>query len=196
MTDPAPVASPAKKTKATKTKPKPATHPKYADMVSAAVAALKERNGSSRQAINKYVKVNYTLGETADTQVKLCMKRMIKSGELTQVKGSGLSGSFKLPVKKTSTKPKAKKAVKKPAAKKPAAKVASKKKPAAKKPAAKKAAKKPSKATPKKSKSTPKKTTTKSATKAPKKAAVKTTKAKKPVKKAPAKKSTKKSTKK
>ncbi|ESP05136.1 hypothetical protein LOTGIDRAFT_151937 [Lottia gigantea] len=45
--------SPKKKTSA---KPKvPAAHPKYVDMIKAAVASLKERGGSSRQAILKFI---------------------------------------------------------------------------------------------------------------------------------------------
>ena len=149
-------SSPAKgEKKAKKSAPKkPADHPKYSEMIAAAIAALKERTGSSRQAIVKYIAANYKVGENAGTHVKLALKRGVASGDLKQVKGAGASGSFKNVEK---AKPKAKKpAAKKPAAKKPAAKKV--KKPAAKKPAAKKAtpkkAKKPAakKATPKKAK--------------------------------------------
>ena len=45
--------SPKKKVAA---KPKkPAAHPKYSEMFGKAIAALKERGGSSRQAILKYI---------------------------------------------------------------------------------------------------------------------------------------------
>merc|ERR1712228_1140830 len=114
--------------------------------ISAAIAALKERTGSSRQAIVKYISANYKVGDSAGTHVKLALKRGVASGALKQVKGAGASGSFKNAEK---PKPKAKKpAAKKPAAKKvkkPAAKKTPKKakKPAAKKPAKKAAAKKP-----------------------------------------------------
>ena len=37
---------------------KPAEHPKYSEMIAAAIVALKERNGSSRQAIVKYIAKN------------------------------------------------------------------------------------------------------------------------------------------
>ena len=48
--------SPKKKVAA---KPKkPAAHPKYSEMVGKAIAALKERGGSSRQAILKYIMAN------------------------------------------------------------------------------------------------------------------------------------------
>ena len=39
-----------------KKKSAPAEHPKYIDMISAAITSLKERKGSSRQAIVKFVK--------------------------------------------------------------------------------------------------------------------------------------------
>ena len=135
---------------------KPADHPKYEDMIKAAIAALKERSGSSRQAILKYVQSNYKVSDGANTHVKLALKRGVASGALKQVKGTGASGSFKVAekakpakkpaaAKKTATKkatPKkktTKAAAKKPAAKKtPKKKKAATKKPAAKKPAPKK----------------------------------------------------------
>ena len=166
---------------------KPAEHPPYLEMIKAAIVALKERNGSSRQAIEKYIKANYKVGEVG-SHLKMALKRGAASGKLLHTKGVGASGSFKVakeekkekkPAKKPK-KPAAKKVAKKPAAKKPAAK-----KPAAKKkPAKKTAVKKPSK------KSTPKKTAAKKP--AAKKATGKKTKkpaAKKPAKKSAAKKS-------
>ena len=125
----------------------PAAHPKYSEMVAAAVGALKERSGSSRQAILKYVTANYKVGDGANTHLKLALKRGVAGGALKQVKGTGASGSFKLAEKpkpaKKAKKPAAKKATpkKSAAAKKKTPKKAAKK-PAAKKPAAKKAAKK------------------------------------------------------
>ena len=153
---------------------KPADHPKYIDMIKAAIAALKERNGSSRQAILKYIKANYKVGDNADVHVKLALKRGVTSGDLSQPKGTGASGSFKV-VKKTEPKkkpapkkPAAKKPTKKPAAKKTSAKKSTtpkKKKPSGgKKPSSAKKAKKPAKKTTAKkpaAKKTPKKKTTK-----------------------------------
>ena len=159
-------ASPAKKAEKKKAAPKkPADHPKYSEMIAAAITALKERTGSSRQAIVKYISANYKVGDSAGTHVKLALKRGVASGALKQVKGAGASGSFK-----NAEKPKPAKA-KKPAAKKPAAKKV-KKPAAAKKPAAKK---------------TPKKAKKPAAKKTPKKA--KKPAAKKPAKKPAAKKS-------
>ncbi|KAJ7386592.1 hypothetical protein OS493_008740 [Desmophyllum pertusum] len=187
--------SPAKK-KAAKPK-KPAEHPTYNEMIMAAIQALKERGGSSRQAIKKYILANYKVDpDKVDTHLKLGLKRGAANGKLVHTKGVGASGSFKVPKedkkpakkpvakKKPAAKPKkpvAKKAAKKPAAKKaakkPAAKKAAAKKPAAKKPAKKPAAKKPAK-------------------KAAKKPAAKKTPAKKPAKKPAAKKAAAKSPKK
>ena len=165
MSDPAPVApSPGKKTKGNAAKMPPA-HPIYIDMVTTAIAALREKGGSSRQAIIKYITANYKVNaDVISTFIKSSLKKGVAAGVLKQVKGAGASGSFKLekvkkPAKKAVKKPAAKKsAAKKPAAKKAAKsknpkKPAPKKKPAAKKPAAKKPAKKAAKkAAPKKKK--------------------------------------------
>lgn len=143
---------------------KPAAHPTYKEMVVAAIGSLKEKKGSSRQAILKYIEANYKVSENVRNHLNRALTRSVKSGVLSQPKGTGASGSFKVVVKAKNTvakKPVAKKAkkakkvkkakksaAKKPAAKKPAAKKAKKsapkkaKKPAAKKPAAKKAPKK------------------------------------------------------
>ena len=157
---------------------KPAEHPKYSEMISAAIAALKDRTGSSRQAIVKYIKANYKVGENAESQSKFALKRMVKAGDLMHTKGTGASGSFKLVKKPVEKKPVAKKPAAKPkkAAKKPVAK--NTKKPAA--------AKKPTKA--KKASKSPKKAETpKKAAKSPaKKAAAKKVAAKKPAAKKPA----------
>merc|ERR1712064_7609 len=133
------MSAPAKKA----TKPKaPAAHPKYSVMIAAAITSLKDRTGSSRQAILKYICANYRVDAAkAAVQVRLALKRARASG-----KGPG---SYKVvkaekPKKvKKAKKPKAKKPKKVKKAKKPAAKKAKKPKKAAKKPAAKKAAKKP-----------------------------------------------------
>ncbi|KAK6164968.1 hypothetical protein SNE40_023775, partial [Patella caerulea] len=152
------VAAPAPATKSPKkkmaSKPKAAaTHPKYVDMIRAAIGSLKERGGSSRQAILKYVMANYKVGSDlnmANSRVKTALKNGVKSGVIKQSKGTGAAGSFKLGDVKAE-KPKVKKAAKKSPAKKTAA---------AKKPKAKKAAPKKA-ATPKKAKATGAKKTVK-----------------------------------
>ena len=156
-------------------------HPKYVDMITAAIGSLKERTGSSRQAILKYIQANYKVGDAANSHLKMALKRGVASGAFAQAKGTGASGSFKL-VKKAAEPKK-----KKPAAKKAAKKTPSKKPVAVKKTTVKKS--------PKKKKPAAKKTAAK---KTPKKAAAKKPAAKKPAaKKAPkAKKTPKKSAKK
>ena len=167
-------ASPAKKSKATpkKVAKKPASHPKYAEMISAALAALKERNGSSRIAIMKHICANHKVGDNANSHVKLALNRGVASGLFKQVKGVGASGSFKL-----NAKPKAE-PKKKPVAKKPSAKTAKKKT----------AAKKTPKKAPKKKAAAKAKTPSKKAAKKPAKKAAKKP-AKKAAKKTPKKKS-------
>ena len=183
-------ASPEKSKKKTAAPKKPADHPKFIVMVTAAVEDLKERGGSSRQAIVKYIMKNYNVGDNAtavNSRVKTALKAGVKAGTLKQAKGTGATGSFKIgekpkaekkPKKQVVKKPKspAKKAIKKPTTPKKAAE----KKPAVKKTAAKKAAPKKTAAKP----STPKKTAAKKST--PKKTAVK----KPAVKKATPKKTT------
>ena len=139
-----PKNSPKKVTKKVAPK-KPAQHPKYSEMVQQAISSLKERNGSSRQAVLKYITSNFKVGDGAgvNSHLKLALKRGVASGVLIQSKGTGASGSFKLG--KKVEKPK-KPIAKKPAAKKAAAKKATPKKKAAAKratPKKKAAAKKP-----------------------------------------------------
>lgn len=138
----------------------PASHPPYNEMVVAAITALKERNGSSRQKIIKYIRDHYTVSEGFETHVKLALKRGVTKGTLSQTKGTGASGSFK--VVKKETKPAAKKpaAKKAPAKPKTTTKTAKPKKPAAKKAAPAKAAKPKAKKPAEKKKATPKKATT------------------------------------
>merc|ERR1711973_86155 len=130
-------------------KPKvPAAHPKYSVMIAAAISALKDRSGSSRQAILKYICANYKVDAAkAAVHLRMALKRGVAAGSLKMARASGKgAGSYRLGEKaKAAKKPKAKKPAAKKAAKKPAAKKAAKKPAAkkAKKPAAKKAAKKP-----------------------------------------------------
>ncbi|EDO35464.1 predicted protein, partial [Nematostella vectensis] len=75
---------------------KPAEHPKYSEMIAAAISSLKDRNGSSRQAIEKYIKANYKVGESVGVHLKMALKRAVAGGSILQTKGVGASGSFKL----------------------------------------------------------------------------------------------------
>merc|ERR1719370_491039 len=116
-------SAPAKKVvKAKKPAVKPA-HPPFAVMIAGAIKALKERGGSSRPAILKYILANNKIADAAKAQVraKLAIRKMIAAKKLVPVKGS-----FKLA--KEAPKPK-KKVVKKPkkVVKKKAKKVVKKK---------------------------------------------------------------------
>ncbi len=173
--------APATKKAAAKPK-KPADHPPVAQMVNAAIAALKERKGSSLAAIKKHVAANNKVDiEKLAPFIRRYLKKAVADGKLLQTKGTGASGSFKL-AKVKAEKPK------KPA-KKPAAKKEKKPKKAAAKKSPKKAAKKPAKKaakSPKKEKKVKKPKAAK-----PKKPKAKTTKspakkAKKPAAKKPA----------
>ncbi|XP_053436337.1 histone H1.0-like [Nycticebus coucang] len=150
-------STPAAKPKRSK---KSTDHPKYSDMIVVAIQAEKNCAGSSCQSIQKYIKSHYKMGENADSQIKLSIKRLVTLGVLKQTKGVGASGSFQLtksdePKKSVAFK-KTKKEVKKVATpqnsakpKKAAASKAPSKKPKAT--PVKKAKKKPA-ATPKKTK--------------------------------------------
>ena len=166
-----------------------ADHPKYEEMIKTAIRTLKERNGSSRQAIEKYIKANYNVGDAAAQHIKTALKKGASKGTLVQTKGVGASGSFKLPKeeKKPSKKPAA--SSKKPVVK--AKKPAAAKKTATKKPAAKKQASPKKKTSPTKKNAAKKPAAKKTATK-PKSPAAKKSATKKEVKKstAPKKKTT------
>nr|XP_022314090.1 histone H3-like centromeric protein hH3v [Crassostrea virginica]XP_022314091.1 histone H3-like centromeric protein hH3v [Crassostrea virginica] len=145
----APAATTPTKKKVSKPKV-PAAHPKYVDMIRAALESLKERGGSSRQAILKYIMANFKVGNdvnSINSHLKLALKSGVKKGALKQAKGTGASGSFKLGEKpKTEKKPKAKKVTKPKAAKPKKAAAAKPKKAAGEKKTAEKKKKSPKKA--------------------------------------------------
>lgn len=180
-----PVADVPKK-KATSKPKAPATHPKYSEMVGKALSEIKERGGSSRQAILKYITGNFKGNDDdkkVNTHLKLALRAGVKNGSLVQPKGSGASGSFKLNVeakKKVEKKPKEKAATPKKAT--TPKKLAAKKKATEKKTGEKKAKpateKKAKPATGKRAKPAGEKTAVKK--KSPKKAAASEKKARKP----------------
>merc|ERR1712166_708813 len=118
------------------------SHPTYQKMVLTAIAALKERNGSSLQAIKKAISAAYPTLSPGDVNrsTTAALKKMVVAGSVVKTKSSyKLSQAAKKPVAKK--KPAAKKtAAKKTTAKKSAAKKAPAKKSAAKKAPAKKSA--------------------------------------------------------
>ncbi|XP_042894177.1 transcriptional regulatory protein AlgP-like [Penaeus japonicus] len=171
-------------------KKKAAAHPKYSEMVVDAIKALKDRNGSSRQAILKFILASYKVGDekTAGVHLKLALRRGVASGSFQQTKGTGASGSFKLSKELTKAAPKkdtVKKAATKPVDRKSTAKKTTAKKPSAEKLTTKKATTKKNektsaKKTPAKKGATNKPTAKKVASKkSPTKSASKTAAAKK-----------------
>merc|ERR1711936_976311 len=108
----------------------PAAHPPYASMITAAIKALGDKKGSSRQAILKYVVANNKVDAAkAAVRVRLALKNMIAAKTVVAAAAAGKkgAGSFKLPAKapkvkkaKKPKKPKAKKPEKAKKAKKPA----------------------------------------------------------------------------
>lgn len=74
-----------------------ATHPPTSEMVNNAIKNLKERGGSSLQAVKKYIAANYKIdAEKLSPFIKKYLKAAVVSGSLIQTKGKGASGSFKL----------------------------------------------------------------------------------------------------
>jgi hypothetical protein len=153
---------------------KPSDHPKYSEMVHQALASLKERGGSSRQAILKYIMKNFKVGNdenVVNTHLKMSLRAGLKNASLKQSKGTGAAGSFRLgeeakkPKKAAAKKPKKAAAAKKPkkaagakSPKKMAKKTTAAKKPKTDKPAKKAKADKPKKAVKPKKAASPKKT--------------------------------------
>nr|XP_029732076.1 histone H1-like [Aedes albopictus] len=168
-------------------------------MVLAALKNLKERKGSSLQAIKKYIGANYKCDVAKlSIFIRKALKAGVEKGTFVQTKGSGASGSFKLKDNKAAAekkpwkKPKKAAGEKKKAAKKPAAKKATgekkAKKPAAKKPAGEKKAKAAGAKSAKKAGTVKKAAAPKQKATKPSKAAAKKPKTPKPKKAAPAKK--------
>ncbi|XP_014905937.1 transcriptional regulatory protein AlgP-like [Poecilia latipinna] len=196
MAEEAPAAAPAKapaKAPKKKSAPRPKKDgPSLPKLIVDAVAESKERKGMSLAALKKVLAGKGVDVSKANKRINTAVTKLVTKGTLSQTKGTGASGSFKLAKKEPKAAKPAKKVVKKKApvkAKKPAAKKsAAAKKPAAKKPAA--AAKKsPKKAPAKKAAKKPAKSPKKAAPKKPKAAAAAAVKKPKAAaKKSPAKK--------
>ncbi|KAK9479524.1 linker histone H1 and H5 family-domain-containing protein [Lipomyces japonicus] len=155
-------------------------HPAYKDMIKEAILTLKERNGSSRQALKKYIQNNFKIKATNfETQFNNALKRGVAAGDFVQPKGP--SGTVKLQKKEKAT-----------AEKKPAKTVEKKPVKAVKPAAVKKAASKKSDAVEKKDKKAAvSKADKKSATSKTDKKAAQAKSTRKSAPKAPAKKSAK-----
>lgn len=91
---PAPAQASPKKSKggaaSKKPRAKPA-HPRTSEMVVNAIKSLKERGGSSLQAIKKYITANYKVdSEKHAPFIKKYLKSAVVTGELVQTKGEFL----------------------------------------------------------------------------------------------------------
>src|SRR5687768_6291178 len=94
-----PVLAAVKKSKEEPTKKKEVVgdHPKTSEMVLNAVKTLKDRKGSSLQAIKKFIGANYNFDPSKyGTLVNKTIKKLVETGSLSQVKGTGANGSFKI----------------------------------------------------------------------------------------------------
>ncbi|PKX91625.1 histone H1/H5 family protein [Aspergillus novofumigatus IBT 16806] len=101
---------PPKKASTGATKKATSSHASYRDMIKDAILNLKERNGSSRQSIKKYVlannKIAFASQAAFDSQFNKAIKAGVEKGEFTQPKGP--SGPVKLAKKEPAAKPAAK----------------------------------------------------------------------------------------
>ena len=145
MADPAVVAK-----KSAPVKRPSQDHPKYSEMIARAITDMKDRKGSSRQAITRHIASSFKLSnpDAVQRSVKAALKKMTAAGMLVAgaVEGRKGAGCFKLaPEEKARRLKAAKKAIKpvKKAAKAP--KKVVKKKLASKSKVAKKTAKAPKK---------------------------------------------------
>ena len=98
---------------------KKATGPSYFDLIKSAIVALKERGGSSRQAINKFVSAKKGAGFKSGVFNK-ALKTAVEAKKLVQVKGSYklAAAAKKAAPKKKKAAPKKKAATKKKSTKK------------------------------------------------------------------------------
>merc|ERR1712026_549923 len=93
-------AAAAPKAKKAAAKPKaPAAHPPYASMIKAAIKALGDKKGSSRQTILKYICANYKVDAAkAAGRVRIALKKLVTSKAIVAAAAAGKkgAGSFKL----------------------------------------------------------------------------------------------------
>merc|ERR1711936_1069079 len=109
-------AAAAPKAKAAAKPKAPAAHPPYAAMIKAAIKALGDKKGSSRQAILKYICANYKVDAAkAGGRVRLALKKLVTSKAIVAAAAAGKKA--KKPAKKAAKPKKAAAKPKKAAAK-------------------------------------------------------------------------------
>ena len=89
-------------TKKPKAAKKPADHPTFAVMIAAAIAELKERKGSSRQAIEKYVAANYKVGPKYTGPLKQALKKGVEKSWISVSNNSLCSSQIFVLIKDSS----------------------------------------------------------------------------------------------
>ncbi|OCT58933.1 hypothetical protein XELAEV_18001422mg, partial [Xenopus laevis] len=140
--EPAAKAKKIQQPKKAAAKAKKPSGPSASDLLVKAVSASKERSGVSLAALKKALAAGGYDVDKNNSRLKLALKALVTKGTLTQVKGTGASGSFKLNKKQLEGKDKAV-AKKKPAP--PKAKKVAKKAPKSPKKPKKVSAKSPKK---------------------------------------------------
>ncbi|XP_018347983.1 PREDICTED: late histone H1-like [Trachymyrmex septentrionalis] len=91
------VTKKASKSKVKTQQKKISSRPPTSEMVTAAIKELKDRKGSSFQAIKKYIVSTYKVdGEKVAPFIKRYLKSAVTAGAVVQTKGKGATGSFKL----------------------------------------------------------------------------------------------------
>ncbi|XP_078051894.1 histone H1-like [Augochlora pura] len=141
--NPSLVPSPVKKAAKSKAKSlrSKSSHLPTSEMVNAAIKELKDRKGSSLQAIKKYISTTYKIdGDKLSPFIKRYLKTALTSGAVVQTSGKGASGSFKLSINSSTTTATGQSPRKKPIKKAEVAKMAVKKPVVAKKPLGRKSA--------------------------------------------------------
>jgi hypothetical protein len=76
-------------------------------MIRRAITDLKDKKGSSRAAILKYILQHFKVGGNiiaVNAHIRQALKRGVTTGALKQVKGVGASGSFRIGEKKVAKK--------------------------------------------------------------------------------------------
>ncbi|SCV03224.1 LAMI_0H06436g1_1 [Lachancea mirantina] len=68
--------------------------PTYKDMIIEGITSLSEKNGSSRQALKKYISTKYSMRDGFEARLNLAIRRGIETGAFTQPKGP--SGPIKV----------------------------------------------------------------------------------------------------
>ena len=105
-------AAPKVSKTASKRRVKKAEHPTYFDMIAAALTSMKDRRGSSRQAVRKYILENYKVDSVKMTvPLRLSLRNGLAKGKLCYARKSGKgSRCYKLvPKEKEAKKPAMKK---------------------------------------------------------------------------------------